>query len=224
MFYIIYQLTNTINGKIYIGKHQTVELDDNYMGSGKLLKAAIKKYGLSAFNKEILHIFESEMEMNAKEAEIVNNEFCNRLDTYNLCPGGQGGWGYVNILYPELRTKGHNIDSFNKISIALKGRQRPDISQNLKNAYAENRRVATGAFSTDMAKEMSARAQLPHVAEKRANTRKSKQFQQGLNNSQYGTTWVWHELLGNKKIKKELLSEYIEQGWVKTYKPGYKIP
>ena len=47
--------------------------------------------------------------------------------------------------------------------------------------------------------------------------------QSGAKNSQFGTTWVWHELFGNKKIQKDILVEYLEQGWFKTYKPGYKV-
>jgi hypothetical protein len=46
MFYIIYKITNKINGKIYIGKHQTKDVQDSYMGSGKRLRYAIKKYCL----------------------------------------------------------------------------------------------------------------------------------------------------------------------------------
>lgn len=92
MFYIIYKITNKLNGKFYIGKHQTKNLDDGYMGSGKLIKVAIKKYGVENFNKEILHIFETEAVMNEVEANlVVINE-----DSYNLCPGGQGGFGHIN--------------------------------------------------------------------------------------------------------------------------------
>lgn len=96
MKYIIYKITNKKNNKIYIGKHQTLDINDIYMGSGKLLKRAIKKYGIDNFEKQILYIFDSEEEMNLKEKELVTEEFCEREDTYNLCPGGQGGFGFIN--------------------------------------------------------------------------------------------------------------------------------
>ena len=61
--YVIYQVTNLLNGKIYIGKHETFDINDDYMGSGKLIKRAIKKYGVENFKKEILFDFETEEEM-----------------------------------------------------------------------------------------------------------------------------------------------------------------
>lgn len=92
MHYTIYKVTNIINQKFYIGKHQTKNLDDGYMGSGKALKAAIKKHGIESFNKEILHIFDNEADMNAKEKELVVIS----EQSYNLCEGGKGGFGYIN--------------------------------------------------------------------------------------------------------------------------------
>ena len=51
--FTVYQVTNLVNGKVYIGKHQTKDLNDNYMGSGKLIRAAIKKYGLQKANSVV---------------------------------------------------------------------------------------------------------------------------------------------------------------------------
>jgi group I intron endonuclease len=92
MFYTIYKITNIINGKTYIGKHQTKNLNDGYMGSGKILRQAISKNGLENFTKEILHVFDNEKEMNDKERELVTID----ESTYNLCDGGHGGFGYIN--------------------------------------------------------------------------------------------------------------------------------
>ena len=41
--FIVYKTTNLINSKIYIGVHKVVTPDDTYLGSGKLIKKAIKK-------------------------------------------------------------------------------------------------------------------------------------------------------------------------------------
>jgi hypothetical protein len=94
MYYTIYKITNQLNGKCYVGKHQTNNLNDGYMGSGKLIKRAIAKYGIENFSKEMLYVFQTEDEMNEKEAEIVTEEFCKT--SYNLCKGGQGGFGFIN--------------------------------------------------------------------------------------------------------------------------------
>lgn len=93
-YYTIYKITNNINSKYYIGKHITDDPYDNYMGSGRAIQNAIKKYGKENFSKEILCLAETEEEMNILEEKYVNykDDMC-----YNMTVGGKGGWHYVNV-------------------------------------------------------------------------------------------------------------------------------
>ena len=94
--YIIYQITNQINHKIYIGAHSTKDINDDYMSSSSIVKSAMKKYGQENFTKEVLFECESVEKMYEKEAELVNDEFIARNDTYNIKRGGLGGWAHWN--------------------------------------------------------------------------------------------------------------------------------
>ena len=87
----IYLTTNLINGMQYIGKHYG-ELDDSYLGSGKLLKKAIEEYGKENFEKTILYISKNDEENSKKEIEIIAlfNAISNPM-FYNLHIGGNGG-------------------------------------------------------------------------------------------------------------------------------------
>ena len=106
-YYTIYKITNLINGKIYIGFHSTNDLDDGYMGSGKGIKRAIKKYGEENFHKEILAIYDNQKDAEDLERELVNEDFVNRLDTYNMTIGGNVCilWGENNGFYGKHHTE-----------------------------------------------------------------------------------------------------------------------
>jgi hypothetical protein len=96
MFYYLYEIKNTINNKIYIGVHQTTNIDDEYMGSGTIINKAYKKYGKEKFVKTILEYFNTREEMISREKEVVNEDFLLREDTYNVRRGGTGGFDYIN--------------------------------------------------------------------------------------------------------------------------------
>lgn len=95
-YYYIYQITNLVNAKIYVGVHKTKNLDDGYMGSGKVIRSAVMKHGVENFRKDILEFFDTSDAMYAREKEIVTDEFLLREDTYNLRRGGTGGFDYIN--------------------------------------------------------------------------------------------------------------------------------
>lgn len=104
----IYKTTNNINGMQYIGKHHG-ELNDSYLGSGKILKLAIQKYGKENFSKEILYINKSEEENQEKEKYYI--KLYNAVESpcfYNIHEGGGGGnttAGYTEEQKADLRKK-----------------------------------------------------------------------------------------------------------------------
>lgn len=91
-YYYIYEITNNLNGKRYIGCHETYNLDDGYMGSGKLIKKAILKYGIENFNKKVLSWHNNRNNMFVAERNIIDS----MKPEYNLTAGGRGGFGYIN--------------------------------------------------------------------------------------------------------------------------------
>ena len=112
MYYTVYKITNLINSKYYIGVHKTSNLDDDYMGSGNLIIRAIKKYSIENFKKEYIKIFNNPEEMFNMESELVNEEFLNLPETYNLKVGGEGG--AVNMKETDYYKSGRMADQNRK--------------------------------------------------------------------------------------------------------------
>ncbi len=120
MYHYTYKITNLINNKIYYGVRMCYCLPekDSYWGSGTIIKRAIKKYGKENFKKEIEKTFTTREEAELYEAKIVNEEFIEREDTYNLRIGGMNGFG--SKLSEEHKQK---------ISESLKGELNPMYSK-----------------------------------------------------------------------------------------------
>lgn len=116
MNYIVYETTNIINGKLYVGVHKTTNPDifDGYIGCGVTKKdlkknvnigfpAAVHKYGYENFVRRILFVYPYTiagfLAAYDKEAEIVNEEWVKSDKNYNLVVGGHCS------LYLKLKKK-----------------------------------------------------------------------------------------------------------------------
>ncbi len=98
MYFVLYKTICLENGKIYIGAHSCKDLEDGYLGSGSLIKTAIKKYGKEKFKREILEFYKSEVEMYEREKQFITEEFVKLSDNYNLSPGGMLGFSSKNTI------------------------------------------------------------------------------------------------------------------------------
>jgi hypothetical protein len=216
MYYTIYKITNNKNGKHYIGAHKTTDVDDGYMGSGKILTRAINKYGIENFTKEILFVYDTSEEMFNKEKELVNEEFVARTDTYNLKVGGFGGFDYINsneslrirknqkamssAIKSGIREKSIiGIKKFNANPLAVQARTIKVKETRVRNG---TNLLATfkGKTHTQEAKDKIGKANSKH--------------QKGKKNSQYDTCWVYNfNLEENKRIQKTEIDEYLSQSW-----------
>lgn len=147
MYYTIYKTTNKVNGKFYIGKHQTTDPNDSYYGSGKKLEYAIKKYGKDNFIKEVLFVFDNEHDMNLKEKAIITEEFVSHKDTYNVGIGGEGG--------PHFKGKKHSPESKAKM-----------VHKNYTHSSETKAKISEAnrkrKFSDETKKKLSEKAKLVH--------------------------------------------------------------
>lgn len=220
MFYIVYKIKNLINEKIYIGCHKTININDDYMGSSKILKKAINKYGIINFKKEILYIFDNSKDMYAKESEIVDEIFIKRKDTYNLKIGGFGGFDYIN---KNISFKNRGFDYINKnklnntkrphyLSLKIKEDEDYKILFSKKVSEGINKYYKNGGKTSFIGRKHS-------LETKKKMSESKKEKYKGKNNPSYGSMWIYSlEEKISKKIKKEDFSNWEIKGWLKGRK------
>lgn len=95
----VYETTNLINNKKYIGKCKFSRINGwkNYLGSGLYLKRAINKYGEDNFKREILFLALDEEELNEIEEFVIKDSNAVESDNYyNIKYSSIGGDIFTN--------------------------------------------------------------------------------------------------------------------------------
>lgn len=120
IFHLIYKTTNIINQKFYIGMHSISNLNDGYIGSGKIIRNSIKKYGKENFKFEAIEWYPDRISLRNREKELVNDDLLKDPMCMNLQTGGSG-WRYAE-LHPNFGKRVTlSSESRAKISTKLKG-------------------------------------------------------------------------------------------------------
>ena len=174
------------------------------MGSGKLIKRAVSKYGVENFRKEWLGFYEDEEELNYMERVFVDETWVSRSDTYNLKIGGEGGWNYINKHNITNRSgmKGKHLakETKQKISEATKGKNKGKTPWN---------KGKTNVYSQETLQKWStSHSNHKHTVETKA---KISAKVSGKNNPMYGKS-AWKGKHHSEEAKRKI-SESRKQYW-----------
>jgi len=200
-YHYIYKITRD-DGKYYIGMHSTDSLEDGYFGSGKLITRSIKKYGVERHKKEILEFLPSRIQLKERERELVNEEILDDPRCMNLQLGGGGGWANnPNSLIPlrdPIIKKKIGVLAAKTIAARRENQEyRDSYAQKISEAVTGNQNWLGKSHTKKTKAKMSASAKGKHDGEK---------------NSQFGTCWITNGVKAIK-IKKDLLDEYLKNGY-----------
>lgn len=192
MYHIIYQTTNNINNKIYIGYHCQSDdpyTFDGYWGSGVTLIKAMKKYGFVNFSRETLFVFDDEKVALEKEQEIVNEDFIKRPDVYNVMIGGGKPPSQTGI--PKSESHRQKIGNSNR----GKTLSEETIS---KIRTARSNQIISHSTET---KQKIANALLgkKHPEQRKQNMRDNQPDRSGVNNPCFGKQGSDHPAFGTKR-------------------------
>lgn len=212
-YHFIYKTACINTGRFYIGMHSTDKMEDGYIGSGQRLWHSIRYHGRENHKIEILEFCQDRKSLSIREREIVNEDLLGNSNCLNLCLGGEIGFT------DNQRSKG-------AINANNKNWKDPDYAKKMKlvsskvmnNLWKDqeiSKRLLEGASKSFKGKT--------HTEETRRKIgEKNSKTQTGELNSQFATCWIHNtERKINRRIKKEEIEKYLQEGWEFGMKMGF---
>ena len=199
----IYEITNKINGKTYVGQH-TVRCNrtitsDTYWGSGKYIRRAILKYGKENFEKKILISGEfTKEEINILEVQEIDKQRKLGKAEYNISDGGESP--FLNSDFAKeagMKADRQKISDalhnyWNNITEEEKEKRIQKCKETwLKNGYSHKTKGTTGFHHSEESKK------------------KMSETRFGKNNGSFGKHWYTN---GKENIKSVNCPEGFKPG------------
>ena len=217
--YFIYKTTCLITGNFYIGMHSTSNVNDGYLGSGKVLKRSINKHGVEHHVREIIEFCETRQQLIERERDIVNTELLKLPGCMNLKIGGEGGFCEgMDIDYVSRNKKcgkrfSQKIKSDTELLNQFKNRAHQNLQSSTAQQKARNSKIEKygklgwinawpeGSTHSNSSKDKISSAMQGKFA--------------GENNPNFGKRNKCVSKDGvTKRIPLDKLDEYISNGWV----------
>ena len=212
-YHFIYKTTCIKTGRFYIGMHSTDKMKDGYIGSGQRLWHSIRYHGIENHQMEILEFCQDRKSLAVREREIVNEDLLGDSNCMNLCLGGEIGFT------DQQRSRGAtNANNKNWKDPDYAEKMKSISSKVMNNLWKDqeiSKRLLEGASKSFKGKT--------HTEESRRKIgEKSSKVQKAELNSQFGTCWIHNkEREINKRIKKEEIEKYLQEGWESGMKMGF---
>lgn len=184
-FYYTYKITllkGSLKNHYYLGQHVTDVLEDNYTGSGRIVRDYFKKYRKiehETYEKEIIAFYDSYDELNIAEYELIGDKY----ETDQMCLNLRAG-GNQHGISEETRKK---MSEWERPHWTLTDEQRDHISEGHRGITTWNK----GGTSWNKGKHLS--------------PEHSKHLSEALK-GRYGTK----SILGKHRVYREDGSFYFE--------------
>ena len=155
--------------------------------------------------------------MNDKEKELVTEEFVKRDDTYNMRIGGQNPDISDLVQLSRESFRKHLQDEEFRNEYCSK------LSKTIKRHWMENPEMYKNSCVNNPAFWGAFMGRHHSEKSKEKIGRNSSIHQKGSGNSHFGTVWMYNSALKiNKVVKKELVNDFLSDGWTLGRKMCFK--
>lgn len=240
MYGYIYETVCMLTGKKYIGMHKWDKdtVDPTYLGSGVLLKKAIKKYGRDAFECRVLEWCETREELSEREKFYISNTKAPISEEYyNLNDGGFGGHNEYftqeltdNMLkaldygrhLPSSNLQKHGLSEYRKTVVVSDETKAKLRANQLGRKCINNGKINKYVFETDLDNYLNSGWELGQKPKdrteqinkyKKTHQNKDKSlWKQNISNSIKGRKWVTDGEI-DRQVKPNEVDYYLSKGF-----------